>query len=405
MPKKILFITSTYPPEQIPGGSIFFVKDLAENFRQSGFEVEIAVPIGLLYLLKNIKNYKSIKVINGVRINRFISNYPASILIKIFNRYFSWLFTEKAKLWLELWSTGPIFIGLKRYLRRANVDVIHTSTFPLAYNRQVVNFLEQISYKGKFILTPFYHDRIYGFKNPFLGKILKRANIVHVVTEYEGKQIAIDFNLEIKKIKKISLFLKEKYKFYDYTYLKNNFRNLYKISSNNKIILFVGNKYAAKGLYQVVAAAERLYALDRSYRLIVAGGDNKMWLEYLKSRDLPFLINLKFIVGEEKEAIFDLCDVFCMPSIAESFGLVYLEALQSGKHIIAANIPSVREVLKSNAQFVEFGDVDALVWAIQIALDKNRFNDSTKDSYKKYVNLNYSYDVLQKKYQELFGLA
>ncbi len=43
----------------------------------------------------------------------------------------------------------------------------------------------------------------------------------------------------------------------------------------------------------------------------------------------------------EKASIFDACDVFAMPSIAESFGGVYLEAWLCGKPVVGSRISAV----------------------------------------------------------------
>ena len=42
-------------------------------------------------------------------------------------------------------------------------------------------------------------------------------------------------------------------------------------------------------------------------------------------------------VGGEKEAVFDWCDVFCLPTLSENFGIVVAEALARGKPVITTD--------------------------------------------------------------------
>ena len=42
------------------------------------------------------------------------------------------------------------------------------------------------------------------------------------------------------------------------------------------------------------------------------------------------------------------CDVFCMPSAAESFGIVYVEAWSYGKPVVGGPAPAVRELIEND---------------------------------------------------------
>ena len=42
-------------------------------------------------------------------------------------------------------------------------------------------------------------------------------------------------------------------------------------------------------------------------------------------------------LGEEKEAAFDWCDVFCLPTLSENFGIVIAEALARGKQVVTTD--------------------------------------------------------------------
>jgi glycosyltransferase involved in cell wall biosynthesis len=52
-----------------------------------------------------------------------------------------------------------------------------------------------------------------------------------------------------------------------------------------------------------------------------------------------------FVPNEELAEHYNLCDIFAMPSRAEGFGIVYLEALACGKPVLAGNKDGSRDAL------------------------------------------------------------
>jgi glycosyltransferase involved in cell wall biosynthesis len=60
---------------------------------------------------------------------------------------------------------------------------------------------------------------------------------------------------------------------------------------------------------------------------------------------------------------YNRCDVFCLPSVQEGFGIVFLEAMAAGKPIVAARAAAIPEVVR-NGILVEPDDPAALAEAI-----------------------------------------
>jgi glycosyltransferase involved in cell wall biosynthesis len=57
------------------------------------------------------------------------------------------------------------------------------------------------------------------------------------------------------------------------------------------------------------------------------------------------VVQLGHIDDADREDAYAGCDVFCLPSSAEAFGLVVLEAWGYGKPVVASDIPTLRERL------------------------------------------------------------
>ena len=70
-----------------------------------------------------------------------------------------------------------------------------------------------------------------------------------------------------------------------------------------------------------------------------------------------------FLKGDDVYSMFDLSDVYVMPSISEPFGISPLEALQSNVPVIISRQSGVSEVLK-HAIKVDFWDIHATADAI-----------------------------------------
>jgi glycosyltransferase involved in cell wall biosynthesis len=108
------------------------------------------------------------------------------------------------------------------------------------------------------------------------------------------------------------------------------------------LVLFVGKKSRGKGYHALCQAMGQVLAAVPQACLIAIGPDSEP----------PFpaapdgaLLDLGFASESEKQDAFAACDVFCMPSDADSFGIVYAEAWTYGKPVVAGPAPAPREFI------------------------------------------------------------
>jgi glycosyltransferase involved in cell wall biosynthesis len=100
------------------------------------------------------------------------------------------------------------------------------------------------------------------------------------------------------------------------------------------------------------------------------GGDGPMRGEYeTLSRNLGVSDRVKWlgeISREEAPELFRSCHVYVMPSQHETFGVVFAEAIASGKPVIATRCGGPEFIVNNaNGRMVDVGDIDALANTMQ----------------------------------------
>ena len=161
---------------------------------------------------------------------------------------------------------------------------------------------------------------------------------------------------ELKKAKKIT-FLSNSAKnhflyyfrefeekcFVNYPFMKRNYVNNRRETDKINFI-FVGLDFERKGGLEVLEAFRRFS--DEKMHLTFISNTPKFIIERFKSENITFLPPIK----REKllKEIYPKIDIFIMPSLHESFGVVLLEALSFGMGIITTNVYATPEMVKNN---------------------------------------------------------
>ena len=113
-------------------------------------------------------------------------------------------------------------------------------------------------------------------------------------------------------------------------------------------ILFFGRLEKRKGLRFLLRAFPLVKSAFPNARLIVAGEGTtraayQRWVQEHNIRDVVFTGRVS---GEDRARCYASAHVFCAPNTGgESFGLVLLEAMASGRPVVASAIPGYRSVV------------------------------------------------------------
>jgi glycosyltransferase involved in cell wall biosynthesis/GT2 family glycosyltransferase/SAM-dependent methyltransferase len=126
---------------------------------------------------------------------------------------------------------------------------------------------------------------------------------------------------------------------------------------NNFNILFVGRLEKRKGIETLFRAIPEVIDKIPTATFTLVGSDTrsspsggsykKYLLRNLNKRYHSFVIFEGFVSEKNLKKYYKNCDVFVAPSLYESFGLIYLEAMAWGKPVIGCNSGGIPEIIEN----------------------------------------------------------
>ncbi|HLI45776.1 MAG TPA: glycosyltransferase family 4 protein [Geobacterales bacterium] len=169
------------------------------------------------------------------------------------------------------------------------------------------------------------------------------------------------------------------------------------------VILYVGNLFKTKNVDKLIRLFYYIQKrIDASLVIVGSGPD----LQYLESLTKELGLEKKvffegFVKDEDLPYYYASCDLFASLSIIEGFGLIFLEAMASGKPVVALNIASIPEVVQDGGILIDKFEMKEIGDKI-INLLKNR------EEYEKYreraieIAREHDWNNIARKYIEFF---
>lgn len=147
------------------------------------------------------------------------------------------------------------------------------------------------------------------------------------------------------------------------------------LSSMAKIILFVGQFVEVKGFNYLIEAIARLYDEGKRDLRLIAIGNGPLKEGYRnKISKLGLGASVLFAGEKSRDEIpywYGACDLLCLPSIREGCPNVVLEALASGRPVVASKVGGIPELLnEKNGILFTPRDVGKLSEALRNAMER-----------------------------------
>ena len=123
-------------------------------------------------------------------------------------------------------------------------------------------------------------------------------------------------------------------------------------SEGDFVISFASNDHKKKGIIELLEAIHFAKKSGRNWRLLVLGFDDKQKKieKYIQSLDIKECVVFMGHVLNIHEYI-ATSEIFCLPSYYESFGLVFIEAAQTGVPVVGTDVGIYPELLGPTSNF------------------------------------------------------
>ena len=369
---KILHVVQSY--EERMGGGPRYMRDLSERFAQAGHSVHVwttnAAEGEYFWDRRRLHVEAGRESIEGVDVERFaVRHLPCHWKAA---RLLALCLPGGMKAYFD--PPSPMVPGLWRPRFGADFvpEVIHAASFPL--DSLLWPVYRAARRRGiPFVLTPLIHfgrgDEDEAEVRRYFGRahqaeMLAGSAAVFVLSPAEGEH-AIARGADPESTVLLPLGI-------DTEALSGGdgeeFRRQHSIEA--PIVLHIATKAVAKGSATLVEAMKRRWAEGDSACLVMLGPTMPCFREYIAGQnDLPEdrFFDLGFVSEEEKRNALAAATLLAMPSRADAFGIVYLEAWLYGKPVIGARAGGVKELIEDgvDGRLVEFDDAEGLAEAIE----------------------------------------
>jgi len=134
------------------------------------------------------------------------------------------------------------------------------------------------------------------------------------------------------------------------------------IEKDDKIVLFLGRITMQKGPEYFLAAAKKVIQVMDNVKFVMAGSGDmiRRMIELAAAMGIGHRVTFTgFLRGDDVDRIYEMADLYVMPSVSEPFGLAPLEALSHDVPVLISKQSGVSEVL-THALKVDFWDINEM---------------------------------------------
>lgn len=328
------------------GGVQIHIEKLASELRKRGHEVKIIAP-----KVKGVKKSLKDKILLGRCVEFSINKTQIEMSIAMGQ------------------SKDPI----KEFLKKENFDILHFhEPWVPALSMQILSESEAVNVATFHSASTdtFVNKSLEALFLPIAKFVVNSQDAIIAVSEVPTKFIREFYDEEIYIVPNGI----------DLSVFHPNHKPFKKYLDGKVNIFFIGRLDKRKGVIYLVKAFRRLKRKFDNVRLIIGGkGDElKRITKYIKKYNLKDVEILGYVEEEDKPRLFATCDIFCSPALyGESFGIVLVEAMASGKPVVACSNPGYKSVLKGRGELflAEPKDIEELALKLEILCKDKELRD------------------------------
>lgn len=391
---KIFYTITAYPPSI--GGAQIHTHQLAKLLNREN-DIKVACfwdrnrSDWLLGTTLFADNQSKCYIIDGIPVQKIgISKFDKIISVPFVCGYYPFM---KPSIEFLSWM-------VKRHLYpiATKIEIIHN----IRIGREPLSFASLYLAREMgipFVFSPLHHPRWGGWLHRFYHKLYREADALIALTSAEKDDlIALGAKAERIVITGIGPVLAKKGD-------AVRFKEKYSLK-DGPIILFLGQKYAYKGIELILEAAKHVWRKLPEVNFVLAGPRTQYSRELLKDYIDPRVIEIDALDLQGKTDALAACDILCLPSSQESFGGVFTEAWWLRKPVIGGKIPAVESVISDGEDgFLSQLNVDDLAEKIIDLVRDTKLAGEMGNNGRKKVEQNYTWEKLAEKTMSAYRIA
>lgn len=408
---KIAHLVLNYFPSI--GGTQILFKGISENCVNT-YHDDVEVLTVDSYFGPHSKQYKKIEireeVINGVLVRRFPFFRKYRILLSLLHKIVIKI-TGKTVPLFERYLIGPWSPTITKALKNTDADVICASSSTFLYMdyplyRIKLKNPKPFVFQGAIHFSPYEHENVVSKRTL---ESIKASEYYISNTQYEkDRLISLGVPEEMIVVVGTAVDMND-FKLGS----RNKFREKYLLADQDILIGYVGRLEATKSIDVLLFAFEKALLQNQNLYLVIAGFESnyakQMKLHISKlSTDISKRIFLELnITNGDKSDLYHSIDMLVLPSVNESFGIVFLEAWSCKKPVIGAAIGAVKSVIDDGVDgfLMDPFNEDSLCSKILVlASNKDLRTTLGNNGYIKTLS-NYTWDIVTKKYRDIYVMA
>lgn len=174
---------------------------------------------------------------------------------------------------------------------------------------------------------------------------------------------------------------------------KNSLRNKYKIILSSKVILYMGRMDIEKGILDLLDSFKIISEKIDNIQLLLVGKDEMDINNKLQSM-YPTILNKILYLNHSNspEEIYNLADIFCIPSKREGFGNVVIESSAAELPVVGSDIYGLKSSLINNLNGLTFrkNDIQDLTEKLIFLIKNEHIRKKFGKNGRKYVQQNFN---------------
>lgn len=188
-------------------------------------------------------------------------------------------------------------------------------------------------------------------------------------------------------------------------YLRSKYRKNLNLSDGEFLFLFVGVLYPRKDIGTLIKAIPHILEKNPNAHFVIVGRGEQlnMMNDMISKKGIQDHVTVENYI-EDISMCYSAADIFVNPSISEGFGIVYIEAMQSGCPVIAADISVANEVIDDAGLFFEPGNHQDLSEKALTLINDNALYEDVRRSALERAEL-FTWEKAARDYKEVYDKA